>query len=69
MICPQNPLFGGAVHRNTKRGTGGFSLGVLPGVRQDQPRFMTGWIRDGAVRVTRSGTATPSGYIPSMKDW
>lgn len=69
MQCSQNTRIGSTVHRNPKRGTRGFSLGVLTGVRQDQPRFMTGWIRNGAVRVIRSGTATPSGYIPSMKDW
>jgi hypothetical protein len=36
-------------------------LGVLPGVRQDLPGYMTGWILKGAVRLIERGAAAPSG--------
>ena len=53
--------WGGMVHRKRKRSKEGYLLGILPGVRQDQPRFMTGWIWKGTVRLTFRGIATPSG--------
>ena len=61
MECCQNADWGSMVHRKRKRSKEGYLLGVLPGVRQDQPRFMTGWILKGTVRLTFSGIATPSG--------
>jgi hypothetical protein len=66
MECCQNANSGSMEHRNRKRSMEGYLLGVLPGVRQDQPRFRTGRILNGKVRLFERGAATPSGLNMRM---
>jgi hypothetical protein len=48
------------VHRKRKRSNGGYLLGGLPGVRQDQPKVMNDGILKGSFRVIVRGIVTPS---------